>query len=219
MRRLLGVEPDAFPAALVAEYELRLRMFHSDGNSGPLGTLGIIDMLRSMHLGPRLVAERPKDVDWSRLPKDGSVRIEAKIPLPTAPNGEWVPGVYIGNVGVGTLAVRLIGDTYVHELERRYVRIARVEPSKAFIKPVEEAEAVPVETVPVEEAAPATVPEYWSKAQAGEPCIVEDNNDYHEGVFQKFRDGEVFVTLKGEKKARGFAPAKVVCTALQGAGI
>ena len=42
--RLLGVTD--LPESVVDEYGLRLKMFHRDGASGPLGTLALIDMLR-----------------------------------------------------------------------------------------------------------------------------------------------------------------------------
>ena len=79
MGRMLGVPAAQIPESVLAEYELRLRLFHSDGNSGPLGTIGVIDMLRSMKLGVRRPAKPPTAVDWSLVPMNGTVRVMAKV--------------------------------------------------------------------------------------------------------------------------------------------
>ncbi len=126
--RMLGVPNAQIPAAVLAEYELRLRMFHCDGNSGLLGTIGIIDMLRSMKLGVRERDKPPTQVDWSGVPMDGTVRVEARVPGKDGKGTIRALGVYVGQVGVGSLAVRLDGSEYVHEVRRDAVRIAREEP-------------------------------------------------------------------------------------------
>jgi hypothetical protein len=61
IRNLLRV--NEVPSDIEEEYEIRVRMFHSGGGSGPLRILALIDLLR--HLG-RTKPEDPKPVavDW-----------------------------------------------------------------------------------------------------------------------------------------------------------
>ena len=184
LRRMLGVEPDQFPSVVVAEYELRLRMFHSDGHSGPIGTVAIIDMLRGFKLGPpRLINKLPLEADWSKVPMDGTVRVEVKMQS-AAENGElrWFSGVYLGQVGMGTLAVRLDGFAYVREFRRNEVRFVREKPVEA----VEEPDAA------------------WTSGVIDEPVVVEDEGQYKDALFKGSKPGAVLALVKGEDEARSF---------------
>jgi hypothetical protein len=129
LRRFLGLEPYEFPVKVVDEYELRLYMFHADGNSGPLGTIGIIDMLRYLHIAPPAAAnrvEREVRPDWSRIPADGSVRVEVRLVHENPRCEEWLPGVYVGRIGAAcAIGVRLDGQTYVDEFRAQDVRLVR----------------------------------------------------------------------------------------------
>jgi len=129
LKRMLGCDEQSLPKLLVREYSIRLRMFHADGNSGPLGSLGLIDLLRFLKHGPKPPPEPPRFVDWSRMPTNGSLQVEAlsidnkKLIQGNPTKEEWRSGVYLGRVGVGGLAVRLDGDTWVHEFSQRDVRL------------------------------------------------------------------------------------------------
>jgi hypothetical protein len=183
LQRMLGVEPHSFPPAVIAEYELRLQMFHGDGHSGPIGTVAIIDMLRSMKLGPRPRNELPKETDWVRMPKDGSVTVEAYVKSAEDGEHKWVIGTYLGIVGVGTLAVRLDGASWVHEFTRKDVRIAREKPPEPVVNPVEGS---------------------W---EMDEPVLVEDGNTYLAGVFKAHReDGKIMILVEGKERSRAYAP-------------
>lgn len=196
LQRMLGVPQERFPAAMVAEYGLRLRMFHSDGNSGPLGTVALIDLLRSMKLGPKPKSDPPTQIDWSRVPADGSIHVELKRISKETKKIEWVSGVFVGQVGAGTLAVRLDGDSWVYEAPRFDVRLARERPPEPVVRPVEDV---------------------WlsSKAdgakdlEAGENVMVDDGDDYKDGVFKGRDDKGILVLVKGEKEPRVFDEAHV----------
>lgn len=191
LSRMLGVSVDEIPVTVLVEYELRLQMFHSDGHSGPLGTIGIIDLLRGMKLGPKLREDKPVELDWSRVPGDGTVRVEAKLLSPEGIGYDWVPGVYLGRVGVGSLAVRLDGDAYVHELRRMDVRIAREKPPEAAI-------------IPLEEAGMPELPEAILALKAGDSILVDLVDGAREATFREIRGRKVMALVKGEKKPRSF---------------
>lgn len=119
LQRMLGV--DEIPAKVAAEYAVRLTMYHGDGNSGPLGSLGLIPMVRSLGLGPAAREPDAEVTDWRTVPADGSARIEANY------MGSWCPGVFLGFVADGTLAVRLDEDDgMVRECRRHMVRLTGV---------------------------------------------------------------------------------------------
>ena len=88
---------------VLAETHLWTRLFHADGNSGPLGTVALIAMLRQ--LGVPLNAAEPKaePFDWSSLPQDGSVVVEAMFPE----RHEYAIGRFVGFVSMGTLAIKV----------------------------------------------------------------------------------------------------------------
>jgi hypothetical protein len=118
LKRLLGV--NEVPDNVKAEYEIRIGMFHRGaGERGPLGGIGLVDMLRSLGLcSPQPHEKENAGVDWRSLPTDGSIRIEAKY------FGGWQPGIYLGLVQWGTLAIRLDEDVKVKECRKDRVRLA-----------------------------------------------------------------------------------------------
>ena len=101
LRRILGIDDSSIPPDVEAEYSIRANAYHRDGNSGPLRTLALIDLTRYLGLAPPNVAKKTAPVDWRQFPHDGSTRVEAYF------FGAWMPGVYLGFVESGTLAVRL----------------------------------------------------------------------------------------------------------------
>jgi len=183
LARMLNVPAAQIPESVLAEYELRLHLFHCDGHSGPLGTLGLICMLRSMDLGRPPPAEQRVDVDWSRIPTNGSVRVEARIER-RGGEAQWVSGVYAGQVGPG-------------KLRRDNVRIARHDEPARRIAPEDAVES----NIPLAEREP------WVSMSDGEVVMVEDT----EGHFQGVRDDEILVVVGDDLTPRAFAPELVIC--------
>lgn len=192
LKRMLGVEPGEFPANLVAEYEVRLRMYHMDGHGGPLGTIPIIDMLRAMKLGPKVGLEMRREIDWSRVPTDGTVLVEAKT---KTPDGElWVSGVYLGRVGVGTLAVRVDGESFVKEFRRSDVRIAREKPLEAEIRPLEEIDQDPT---PMEDSP-------WKEAKRGDTVLIAEQGEMLKCIFDSCEGKALRAMVIGDNHMRKF---------------
>lgn len=135
--RILGVR--AIPADVRDEVELRTRMYHSDGNSGPLPTIALIDAVRFCgKTRPVDSAEKAK-VQWRDMPQDGTTRVEAFVA------NNWLPGVFLGFVSAGTLMVRLDGIAFVQECQPGNVRLAT-----APVEPVSD---------PINEVPPTTTDE------------------------------------------------------------
>jgi len=196
--RMLGVPTAKIPERVLAEYELRLRMFHCNGNSGALGTIGLIDLVRSLGLAPPKAKDVEPATDWSRIPTNGSVRVLAKMNTDSGP--EWVSGVYVGRVGLATLAVRLDGDLYVHEKSKKDVRIIRQSPV--------DAKRPDSETASDTKEEPGS---WWDTIEDETPVMAEDGDDVVEGKFCGFNDGEVFVLVEGELTPRPFSQDMVTC--------
>jgi len=195
--RMLGVEMDGIPTSVVAEYELRLRMFHSDGNSGPLGTVGIIDMLRSMKLGPPKAKPKEAVLDWAGVPHDGTVRVEAK----RDDNGEakWLAGIFLGQVRVGTLAVRLDGREWIDEFSRKNVRLEREKPAEAYVasEPEEEEDTFLL----------------LGMAQLGDRVWIDEDGDWKAAEFGDFDGAMVSIRVHGERAFRSVPASIVACLA------
>jgi len=193
--RMLGIRADEIPASVIAEYELRLRMFHGDGNSGPMGTLGIIDLLRSMKLGPP--ARKPQEavMDWARVPMDGSVRVEAR--KHNDGEAKWFAGTYMGQVGAGTLAVRLDGREWVDEFSRRNVRLERDKPAEAYVEPPTEQEAEVDVLLPL--------------AKPGDRVWIDEEGDYKAAEFGDYDGAMVSIKVEGESASRCVPASVVAC--------
>jgi hypothetical protein len=184
LTRMLGVEPAFFPASVVAEYNLRIRMYHMDGHSGALGTVGIIDLVRSMGLGPTLPEERPPTLNWEKLPRDGTVHVEARVEYEEDGDTKykWLPGTYRGIVAMGTLAIRLDGRLQIDEFGRKDVRIVRENPVEPVVRSVDE-------TFEIDEV-----------------VLVEDGDEVKQGIVKGYKDGRVMVLCEGKERSRGYSP-------------
>jgi hypothetical protein len=222
LQRMLG--ESEIPTELVAEYELRLSLYHRDGNSGPLGTVGMIDLVRSLGLGRKPAVENAKVVSWRDYPNDGSVRVEARF------FGEWMPGVYLGFVDSGTIAVRIDGDAFVKECRPDMVRIAKPEPeanddipdSRASLlespkqdepdvtEPKAERIAVPQAVAAGEDEVPDV---NWSTVKSGSAVWAEVDGDYVNAEFVEALDlpegTTLVVRVSGEDSPR-HCPASTV---------
>jgi hypothetical protein len=224
--RILGCNEVA--PALEKEYELRLRMFHSDGNSGPLRTVALIDLVRSLGLAPPHAPKSEERIDWRQYPQDGSVRVEARF------FGGWMPGAFIGFVHNGTLAIRIDDDPMIRECRPDMVRLAteidtvsqHLEPVPAAPPAVEQEEAFSLDdedgdeadTEPDEETPPEPpkakplkrpLAVDWSKVQMGAPVLVEADGDVLDGFFDGFGEmGSLRVSVAGQP--RDFHPSAVL---------
>lgn len=178
--RFLGTE-EILPK-YANEYLMRLKMFHTDGNSGPLGTVGLIDLLRFCGFKPKGVVEEVALVDWDKVPRD--TRVEAQF-------GGWQGGVYLGYGPNRSLCVRLDNDEFVKECRRDMVRLEVVEPVN------------PIADIPMNigEVAPETIPQEpsdWEHAEPGATVWVELGDDVPDGTFVSLaNDGQVVVLVNG----------------------
>lgn len=116
LQRLLKLDGADVPPEVEEEYLTCLYMYHSDGNSGPLGTIAVIGILRRLGLGKRLQVRSDEEVDWRSFPQDGTFPVEALY------NGTWMPGVFLGFIEGGTIAIRLDGDDTVRECRKHMLR-------------------------------------------------------------------------------------------------
>lgn len=187
--RMLGSIPDE----VREECDLRTKMFHCDGNSGPLGSLGLIDMLRSMRLGPRKVEEKPEVTIWRNLPQDGSVRVEARY------FGAWMPGVFRGFVEGGTLAVQLDEEPEMKECSPSIVRRASSPPPTVPFDPDE-----PAPEEPMDESGDESTEAFdWTTLVKGHGVWVEEDSEIKDAVFDSVaKDGKIVVLVEGEEKPR-----------------
>lgn len=123
LRRITGLEN--IPEDLLAEYNIWRKMYHSAGSSGSLGSIGCIGAARSLGYGPKVVEKVEEKVSWRDYPHDGSTRVEAHF------FGSWQPGVYLGFVDSGMLAIRLDDDDNVKECLPHVVRLAESDEAPA----------------------------------------------------------------------------------------
>lgn len=107
-----------FSQSLLTEYDIRLRMFHACGASGPLGALGLIDLVRSLKLTPVVPEVVPEKIDWRLIPRNGKVRVKAKF------FDSWVGGTYFGFGEDGTLEVQMDHEERRRHMPRHALRLA-----------------------------------------------------------------------------------------------
>lgn len=203
------------PEDVRQEYELRVAMFHRAG-TGPLGPIGLVDLLRSLGHKPANMPEEVQNVEWRDYPQDGSVRVEARF------FGSWVPGVFLGFVEAGTLAVRLDDDDMVKECRRDMVRLAPKDvpppperpPRADLLDDTQELPAVKDQVPDEPDDGPDGadyVPIDWSKVDAGAVVWVQPSpeEDILDGEFVSAEEGRIRVKLDGEEDTKEF-PADAV---------
>ena len=107
------------PRKVERECKLWTRLYHSNGGNGPLGVIHLITLLRTLKiLIPDVEEDIPATIDWGLYPQDGSVRVEARF------GGTWAPGLFVGFVESGTLAVRIDHDAMIRECRADMVRFS-----------------------------------------------------------------------------------------------
>ena len=218
IKRMLGCDEQSIPGCILAEYRVRLRMFHCNGHSGPMGTLGLIDLLRSLKYGPRKQSDPLRIIDWSRMPTNGTLHVEAKVHI-TKDKMEWQPGVYLGRVGVGGVAVRLDGHKWVHEFSPRDVRIPISKEEETEVKdgppptvitleppqPVHQRKSRPkIPSIPPEDGKNPL-----NRAKIGDDLWVQEEEDLLDASYQGRIGDEILVLVEGEEKPRSFPESKI----------
>jgi hypothetical protein len=175
LRRMLGIQEDQDPLPdLVREVEIRTRMFHACGASGPLGALALVDAARHKGFGLKPADPAPARIDWRS--KRLGTPVEAKF------FGEWMPGTYLGYCGSGTIQVRLDGESMVKEIYPTNVRLA----------------PDPVSEQPDEPAGPID----WETVAEGDGFLLTENGQVKDVIFVQLDAPGVRVLVEGEEEAR-----------------
>ena len=192
---------------VLAETHLWTRLFHADGNSGPLGTVALIAMLRQ--LGVPLNAAEPKaePFDWSSLPQDGSVVVEAMCPE----RHEYAIGRFVGFVSMGTLAIKV--GQFVLECAPINVRLkgqseGGVTDTLSVATFAEEGPAPPAPETEVDPPVPEAFPidtNEWLVVPAGRGVWVQDDDDTKDGEFLGIVDGGLKILVQDEEEPRVFS--------------
>jgi hypothetical protein len=203
--RLLGTSD--IPKEVLDECAMRTRMYHADGNSGPLRTLALIDMLRFLGKKPPAPVIPKSAVDWRMYPQDGTVRVEARF------FGAWQPGVFLGFVQGGTLAVRLDGDAMIKECNASIVRLAEYVTTEDLAHK-EEAQASEEEKPDArvalleqpkkadEEVEDVEPPKDFAALKEGDLVYAEYEGEIHEAKYVSQSEEGVTVVLDGETEPR-----------------
>lgn len=202
LKRILKLEE--VPENVLQEVEIRTQMFHKSGASGPLPLIGLIDAVRHLGLAPLPDAPQMEKVAWENYPSNGTVRVEARF------NGAWMPGVYLGFVAHGTLAVRLDGDAFIKECRPGIVRLAtqvveyEQEPMTAKQKLVVEQEKDNPDIADVEDEVVQENPGIdWGTIKPGDQFYFEHDNDYLDCEFVRLAGNRVTVKIDGKCRAVG----------------
>ena len=195
IRRILGCEKT--PEEVEKEYEIRSRMFHRAGGSGPLGVHQMIALVRSLKLAPPKGRTIDQVVDWGAQKQDGSVEVEVRY------HDAWHRGKFIGWGDMNQLAVRLDGVIAIRSFPRGVVRLAR--PIKQVV------DKQPEEPLP---ELPETVGELplahdWAQYKQGARVMVSLDDDLVDGTFSGVSGDTVFVQFDGEPHARPVPAADV----------
>lgn len=197
LTRILGIPEEKFPAKLVEEYGIRQKMFCADGHSGTLGTIGLIDLVRSLGLSSAAAAPAPVgDVDWRRYPQNYSVRVE------TLSFGQWIGGYFGGFGPSGTIMVRVDYDDFVREIHKSNVRIAldQTPPPADVSDSLSEADPSEVFADDDDEPDPSKID--WSRIDEGTPIYI-DEDGAKEGRFIRLgaegpRGQQLLIHIDGE---------------------
>lgn len=210
--RFLGT--NEIPKKFVREYSLRISLYHRDGNSGPLGTLAIIELLRFGGWRPPHPADEPEEeTNWDAVKR--GTRVEARF------FGSWAPGEFVGFGEHKVLLVRLDDDEFIKECRRDMVRVAE-DQTPRVVEVVEQKEVLPPdpdevpsdhadvmpEAPKADEWVPPTVETPagqfkqtdWTQVAAGDEVWVTLNDEPMDGTFVSVaNDGQVVVLIAGQE--------------------
>jgi hypothetical protein len=202
---------EVIPDEVQEEYELRVKMFHGDGQSGPIGTAACIDILRFCGLKPVQhtgESEEVQRVDWKTQDSDGSVTVKAG-PF----YGEMQQGVFRGVMTGGMLAIELISEGRVVECRPDMVEFvsANNEPEleQAPLEPDARASLLEPEP-PVDDEIADTD---WSKEDLidREVYVQRKNEEPVEGTFRGLdEEGRLRVKKEGAVRHLRCQPEEVV---------
>jgi hypothetical protein len=198
LRRLLNV--DEVPQDVREEYSHRIRFWHQ-AHSGPLGELGLIDLIRFCgHKAPQV--GQPPVTDWRNFPHNTQVQALFE--------GRWKLGAYQGYVAPGTIAFE--SDGVVYEVLARNARLPVMEYDLPEIDKVSEPEIDKVsedatDALPVPEEEPTSEVQYQPLPRV----LVEDDDDILDGTVMGEPDDEEYVSVQidGEDVPRVFPMSKL----------
>lgn len=113
LSRILGT--NKFPAELVAEYDIRIRMLHACGGGVILGPNGLIDLCRFVGIAGRVVQANPMETfDWQKL-KMGDM-------LTVVDNDVERVGKFCGRPAPGIISILFEGEEWVCEFPARKIK-------------------------------------------------------------------------------------------------
>jgi hypothetical protein len=194
LQRMLGV--NVVPEEVQRECELWTRFYHA-ANSGSLGPLALVAILRKLGYQPVSHAEPTANIDWNQYPQDGTLRVEVRVA------GSWCPGYFLGFSPLGALVVRVDHDKWVLEVPLDRVRLSAAPPVADELPPVEQPQPVPL---PLEEPIEVDLDD------EDPPSLIVDIDD--EPVWARLvsrnDDGSCVVQLEGDAEPRVLPADKVL---------
>jgi hypothetical protein len=191
LRRLLDV--DEIPADIAEEYSQRIRFYHRQ-NQGPLGELGLIDLIRFCgYKAPG--SPQPERVDWHQY--RAGTRLEALV------DAQWLPGEFKGFVAPGMIATLLDGSESVREVLARDARLPVLDYALA--------DTVAVNSEPEVTEEPGEVIEEAHQYQPLPRVLVEADDDLLQGTVMSPTDDSEYmnVQIDGEELPRAVHMEKV----------
>src|SRR5690606_28678819 len=104
------------PVKVEREYRVRREMLHRSGAPGPLGPLGVVDLMRSLGYSCRPRKPDADSINWREQPRGTAVDVLV--------GDVWRRGESCGLGGAGLLYVRRNDTSVVEEVRRVNVRLA-----------------------------------------------------------------------------------------------
>jgi len=183
IHRILG--SSEVPHRVSAEYELRKGLWHAGGESGPLGLMACIEIIRFCGENPKHAVNRPAQISWDKISPGTEVVADV--------DGRKIKGEYDHRVTAGTLAINLatVTNGFTSEVPEKDVTLLQyVDPSEVIVEGPE----------PDIDSTPGTVdvPEQEEVLQYGDP-INRDSVDW-----EKMTAGDLVEvsTSEGMKQAK-----------------
>lgn len=175
------------PTKVIDECEIRTRLYHANGHSGPLGTLALIDILRFTKVQLPSAEKPPVVFDWRGVPRH--TRVTAYC------DGALRKGEFMGYGPNATLAILIDSEEMTRHIRACDVRILDQRREREL-----EAESA--------DAQLSGDNVDWKKATAGVAVWVSEDGDVKAGVVSapaKDAHGPS-VMVDGEDKARRISP-------------
>lgn len=129
--RLLRLDGRPIPQQVIDEYNIRIRMFHSAGHSGPIGTVALIDMIRYLGINPIPEQKSSRELvpQFVDLPEGAAIEVRR--------NATWNPARLVRVAQFGIIVARVEGDNRVTEWRKDQVRLPEDEENLARVQETE----------------------------------------------------------------------------------